>query len=111
MTEQLADGIDVSSEVKHHGGECMPSAMECDFLVNPRPQYPFLNSLIRAGRGVNILKDMLIHLSSLAHQLRSLWRDVEIFLPLSLFLPEYNSGELSLLMHISPSEFQNIAPA
>ena len=48
MTEQLAHGIDVRSEVEHHCGECMPSAMECDFLVYLCPQYPLLNSLVRA---------------------------------------------------------------
>ena len=103
MSEQFADSIDVCPQIQHHNGKRVPSTMERNFLVDTCPQNPILNSLVGTVRRIEVLEHEVVRLATLAHKLKSLWCDVEIFLSLCFLLSEDDTGKFPLLMNIAPT--------
>ena len=109
MSEQLAHSVYVSAEVKHHHGESMPAAVECNLLVNVCSIHPGLQSLVSAVHvGQHVREYEVVGISSWSHQIYSLLVYVEVFKSACLFLLEDKSCEIALLMDLAPCQFQNI---
>lgn len=109
MSEQLAHGIDVRSQIQHHYGECVAAAVERDFFVYACPQYPVLYGLVGAVGREYVREDIILILATLSHNAGRLFRDVEIFLPFGFLLPKDDAGKIPLPEHVAPFEPQDVA--
>lgn len=79
----------------------MAKTVKCYILIYTRLCNPQLYSVVRTGWRVYISKNIIIGGSSFTHQLYSLCRYVEVFLPCGFLLLENDTGKIALLINIT----------